>query len=538
KKAGKAVGYARGVLYGLPIFQRRRVAWSSLGPEQARESRALLIREGLVAGEIDTRLRFYEHNQRLIREVEKLEQKARRLDLLVDETLIEAFYDQHIPQEVVDLDSLTAWMRRVGAQDPQLLCLRKEDLMRHEAAGITTDQFPRQYQQADLQCALDYHFDPGATDDGLNITVRDSDLGRLDAQRLDWLVPGMRKEKVMALVKSLPQRHRRHLLPLADYVEGFCERWQAQAGDKPLVRALIEDIAQETGLAVSAEEFKRDALPSHLSAFIRVIDVHGRQLAQGRDLAALRTQLGVPDPKVEEGVQWQRLADRFAERLREPIKTIEKELVKDAPLTLAWAAWGGRHQGGAEQLCEQVRQLALRRAFLAEPWPETDKAFEERLVEGRSRFLLLAQEIQRWLKTVLIEQQAIARRLASVRPPQPIHKDIEEQMARLLPKDFVVNTPDERARHLPRYLKAMGLRLDKYRTDPARDLARWQELQLVEQPFWRWARAHPGQWSEAMTEFRWLLEECRVVQFAQELKTPMPVSVKRLQKTWATISLH
>jgi ATP-dependent helicase HrpA len=418
------------------------------------------------------------------------------------------------------------------------LCLRKEDLMRHEAAGITTDQFPRQYQQADLQCALDYHFDPGATDDGLIITVRDSDLGRLDAQRLDWLVPGMRKEKVMALVKSLPQRHRRHLLPLADYVEGFCERWQDQAGDKPLVRALIEDIAQETGLAVSAEEFKRDALPSHLSAFIRVIDVHGRQLAQGRDLAALRTQLGVPDPKVEEGVQWQRLADRFAERLREPIKTIEKELVKDAPLTLAWAAWGGRHQGGAEQLCEQVRQLALRRAFLAEPWPETDKAFEERLVEGRSRFLLLAQEIQRWLKTVLIEQQAIARRLASVRPPQPIHKDIEEQMARLLPKDFVVNTPDERARHLPRYLKAMGLRLDKYRTDPARDLARWQELQLVEQPFWRWARAHPGHWSEAMTEFRWLLEECRVVQFAQELKTPMPVSVKRLQKTWATISLH
>jgi ATP-dependent helicase HrpA len=111
-------------------------------------------------------------------------------------------------------------------------------------------------------------------------------------------------------------------------------------------------------------------------------------------------------------------------------------------------------------------------------------------------------------------------------------------MARLLPKDFVVNTPDERARHLPRYLKAMGLRLDKYRADPARDLARWQELQLVEQPFWRWARSNQGQWSEAMTEFRWLLEECRVVQFAQELKTPMPVSVKRLQKTWATISLH
>jgi len=536
KKAGKAIGYARGVLYGLPIFQRRRVAWSSLGPEEAREARALLIREGLVAGEIDTRLKFHDHNQRLIHEVEKLEQKARRLDLLVDESLIEAFYDQHIPQNVVDLDSLTAWLRKAGAQDPQLLCLRKEDLMRHEAAGITTDQFPRQYQQADLQCALDYHFDPGAADDGLIITVRDSDLGRLDAQRLDWLVPGMRKDKVMAIVKSLPQRHRRHLLPLADYVEGFCARWQSQAGNKPLVKALIEDIAQEKGLALTADEFKRDALPAHLSAFIRVIDQHGRQLAQGRDLTALRSQLGVADPQVEETAAWQRLADRFAERIKEPIKAMARDLVKDASLTLAWAAWGGRSHGSAEQLCEQVRQLALRRAFLGEPWPETDKDFEQRLTEGRSRFLLLAQETQRWLKAVFAEHQVIARKLAAARPAQPIHKDIEEQIARLLPPDFVVQTPDARARHLPRYLKAMALRLDKHRADPARDLARWQELQRVEQPFWRWAKANPGPWSEAMTEFRWLLEECRVVQFAQELKTPMPVSVKRLEKTWETIS--
>jgi ATP-dependent helicase HrpA len=587
KKAGRAVGYARGTLYGLPIYARRRVAWARLGPEQAKEARALLIREGLVGQEIECGLPFYRHNLQLMREVERMEHKARRQDLLVDEGLIEAFYEAHLPEGVVDVESLESWWRKASRQQPKLLYLTKSDLMRHEAAGITTDQFPRQMAQQGLSLALDYRFEPGEVQDGLQVSVPVSALNQLQADRLDWLVPGMLKEKVLALLKSLPQRMRRQVLPLEEVVQTFCETWRGREGDKPLVRALIEHITQVRGVSVGVDDFKRETLAPHLTAWVKVLDEHGRLLGQGRNLQALKDAHGqrataalapvqddtvhrswtfgplepvmeieragqqlcgypaledagdgvrlrlLDDPDKARAMHGRGLARLFALAAKEQVRALERDLQKNRELSVGWVALGER-----EGLVDQISLLAIRRAFLSGPWPHDSTSFEATAIAGRSRLMLIAQESTRWLHAVIQEWTQVQRRLAALKASDPVSQDIQEQVQRLMPKGFVLDCPDERAKHLPRYLKAISLRLDKRRSDPARDDQRMAEVRAVELPFWRWVRAQRGAWSEEAIGFRWLLEELRVASFAQELKTPVPVSVKRLQKTWSTLSVQ
>ena len=587
KKAGRAVGYARGTLYGLPIYIRRRVSWARLGPEQAKESRMLLIREGLVGQQIDCALPFYRHNLQLMREVERMEHKARRQDLLVDEGLIEAFYEAQLPEAVVDLESLESWWRKASRAQPKLLFLTKADLMRHEAAGITTDQFPRQMIQQGLSLALDYRFEPGEAQDGLQVNVPVSALNQLQADRLDWLVPGMLKEKVLALLKSLPQRLRRQVLPLEEVVQSFTEAWRGREGEKPLVRALIEHITQVRGISVGVDDFKRETLPPHLSAWVRVLDEHGRLLGQGRNLQTLKDQYGpkataalapeqddtvhrtwafgtlepvmeieragqqlcgypaledvgdgvrlrlLDDPDKARTLHGRGLARLFALAAKEQVRALEKDLQKNRELSVGWVALGEK-----EGLVDQISLLAIRRAFLSGTWPDNAESFEATAQTGRSRLMLIAQETVRWLSSVIQEWTQVQRRLSALKPNDAAAQDIQEQLQRLMPKGFVLTCPDERAKHLPRYLKAISLRLDKRRADPGRDDQRMAEVRSVELPFWRWSKAQRGPWSEEATGFRWLLEELRVASFAQELKTSVPVSVKRLQKTWSTLSLQ
>ena len=584
KKAGRVIGYSRGTLYGLTIFQRRRVSWAQLGPQQAIEAREIMIREGLVAQEMETDLAFFRHNQKMIREVERMEQKARRQDLLVDEELLVAFYESALAPEVVDLDSLTYWWRGAAPAERDRLMLKKEDLMRHEAAGITTDQFPKQLEQSGLRLAVDYRFDPGASDDGLQLTVPLSALNQVDGQSLEWLVPGMRKDKVVALLKSLPQRIRRECLPLEQYASAFCDRWSKDWAGQGLLKALIEDISQQTGIRPALDDFRRESVPSHLHAFIRVVDEHGRLLGQGRDLAVLRDQLGEKAqqafaPEVDETphrewafgeLQWPTRIERagqqllaypciedrgdhvcltmlddrvvaqerhargltrlFAFGLKEPLKSLAKDIQKNRELGLAWLG-----AGQSDDPVEAIAALAIRRAFLEPPWPLTAEAFAQRLGEGRSRFMLIAQEALRSLSGMLVEAQQVQKRIGALKASDAAVADIREQLGRLLQPGFLRETPDERLRHLPRYLKAIGVRLDRMRTDPARDLQRLNEWRSVADPFWRWAKGYRGEWSSEAEEFRWLLEELRVMLFAQELKTPTPVSSKRLQKSWVTL---
>ncbi|OMS76602.1 ATP-dependent helicase, partial [Burkholderia pseudomallei] len=296
KRPAQVAAFERATLYGLTIYHRRRVAFGRQDPARARE---LFIRGALVDGEFDTKLAFFAHNRKLLADIEQLEHKSRRQDVLVDDELIHAFYDQAIPAGIHTGAAFERWYRDEVSKSGQpedklrLLYLSRDDLMRHEAAGVTTELFPKRVTMAGVEMALAYHFEPGSPRDGVTLAVPLFALNQVDARRAEWLVPGMLKEKAHLLLKSLPQKLRRHCVPLPEYAAGFVERaGRERFGAGGLVDALIADVREQTQVATKTSDFKLETLPAHLFMNFKVIDEHGRQLAMGRNLAQLRAELG------------------------------------------------------------------------------------------------------------------------------------------------------------------------------------------------------------------------------------------------------
>ncbi|MEX3955327.1 ATP-dependent RNA helicase HrpA [Trinickia sp. EG282A] len=658
KRAAQVTAFERATLYGLPVYQRRRVAFGAQDPARARE---LFIRGALVEGEFDTKLAFFAHNRKLLADIEQLEHKSRRQDVLVDDELIFAFYDEVLPAGIYTGAAFERWYRNEVKKSGQpedklrLLYLSRDDLMRHEAAGITTDLFPKRLAMAGIEMGVSYHFEPGSPRDGVTLAVPLYALNQVDARRTEWLVPGMVKEKVQLLLKSLPQKLRRHCVPLPEYAAGFVERNETRFGATGLVDALIADVRETTQVALKATDFKLETLPAHLFMNFKVVDEHGRQLAMGRNLAQLRGELGgeaqrqfqklaarasvvggadvaAPQPgaraepggtaaaiqggggtarppgaaadaaparlapgaqptRVGEGGEgggtatalyenlttwnfgklpelleirrggqtlfgYPALVDRtthcdvevfdspeeaarihraglrrlFALQLREPIKYLEKNLPGLREMALQFMPLGTQ-----EMLRDQLIETALDRACLREPLPDDDTSFHARRDEGKSRLSLLAQEIARLVGQILAEYSAATKKLAQAKSQAAAHADMQQQLQALIGKRFVVDTPYAQLAHFPRYLKGIALRIDKLKADPARDARQLAELQPLLTQYQRAQSARGGVADARLAEFRWLLEELRISLFAQELRTPMPVSIKRLHKVWESM---
>ncbi len=632
KKAAEVVALERATLYGIVVYNNRRVNYGQVDPAAARE---IFIREALVQGEWETKLPFLAANQKTIRQVEELEHKSRRQDVLVDDELIFAFYDQKVPAEVHSGATLENWYRLEVKKQPRLLLLTRDELMRHEAAGITTAAFPKTIRLGGIDCAASYLHEPGDAKDGLTVTVPIYALNQVSEERCDWLVPGMLKDKVLALVKSLHQRPRSRLVPLPDYVSEFCELTPFAQGT--LVDVLLKAVRDRTQLAVLRNDFKLETLQPHLFMNFRLVDDHGRQLAMGRHLASLKAQWGgqarsafqalaalkrpsaAPGAAADEsagmadGETAARPAAPAASRTRGPTDMTDKSQAAVVVENQRYTAWsfgelpellevhkGGqtlvgfpalidkgthveievfdepdvaalKHRAGLrrlvalqikeplkfleknipelqkmaaafmplgtlEELRAQVIDVALDRAFLAEPLPTDEHRFKSRVDEGRSRLNLIAQEVARQAGTVLTEFAAAQRKLKDGRPSKEIAEDVSAQLQRLCGRRFLLETPWAQLQHLPRYLKAITLRLDKLRTDSVRDAARMAELRPLEQRWLRRVIELKGQSDARLDEYRWLLEELRVSFFAQELRTPQPVSTKRLDKAWAQLT--
>ncbi|RQS74014.1 ATP-dependent RNA helicase HrpA [Burkholderia sp. Bp8963] len=646
KRPAQVSAFERATLYGLPVYHRRRVAFGKQDPARARE---LFIRGALVDGEFDTKLAFFAHNRKLLADIEQLEHKSRRQDVLVDDELIHAFYDQAIPQGIHTGAAFERWYRDEAKKSGQpedklrLLYLSRDDLMRHEAAGVTTDLFPKRATMAGVEMALTYHFEPGTPRDGVTLAVPLYALNQVDARRCEWLVPGMLKEKVQLLLKSLPQKLRRHCVPLPEYAAGFVERMgRERFGAGGLVEALIADVRNETQVMMKTSDFKLETLPAHLFMNFKVIDEHGRQLAMGRNLAQLRQELGaqaqqqfqkiaaaatitagagdavdaspsgspsavagtaaatakgatsgkggkgVPPQtaapaeagatalyenlttwnfgKLPELLEIRRrgqtlfgypaLVDRtthcdvevfdspeeaarihraglrrlFALQLKEPIKYLEKNLPGLREMAMQYMSLGTQ-----DELRDQLIDTALDRACLQDPLPDDDASFHARRDEGRNRLNLLAQEIARLVGQILAEYAGLAKKLAQAKPFASAHADLQQQLTALVGKRFVIDTPYAQLAHFPRYLKGIALRIDKLKADPARDTKQLAELQPLSQQYQRAVSQRGGVADARLAEFRWLLEELRISLFAQELRTPMPVSVKRLHKVWESM---
>ncbi|HJW55497.1 MAG TPA: ATP-dependent RNA helicase HrpA, partial [Burkholderiaceae bacterium] len=628
KRAAQVTASERATLYGLVVYSQRRINYGAINPQEARE---IFIRDALVAGEFDTRAPFLAHNQKLVREIENLEHKSRRLDVLVDEQLIAAFYDKLIPADIHNGIAFEKWHKDATAKHPKLLYLNRDDLMRHEAAGVTTDLFPKQMTVAGIPMQLSYHFEPGAARDGVTLTVPLYALNQVSLDRCEWLVPGMLKEKTHLLLKSLPQKLRRHCVPLPEYAAGFCDRIEERKsfGKGNLLDAVIADVREQKSLMVKTSDFKLETLPAHHFMNFKVIDEHGRQLDMGRNLAALQAEfggqarqsfqkiaansplsqagegqgkrvgareqvvagtlsptlsrlrenenIGAVAPQHENLTSWSfgelpelleiqqgkqtligfpALVDKgthcnlevfddpneaarihhaglrrlFTLQLKEQLKYLEKNIPGLQQMGMQFMALGSQ-----EELRDQIIQAGLDRACLQEPLPKNAAEFEARKDEGKSRLNLLVNEIARLAAQILAEYYALPKKLQGIKPHAHAAADIQAQLQALIGKRFAIDTDYVQLAHFPRYLKAIHIRIDKLRADPVRDarlLAEWQQAAAP------WQRAHKERGRNAdpkMAEFRWLLEELRVSLFAQELRTPMPVSAKRLQKVWESM---
>jgi ATP-dependent RNA helicase HrpA len=569
KLRAQVVAIERGTLYGLPVYTGRRVHYGPLDPAPSRD---IFIRSALVEGEFDTRAPFFAHNRRLVAEIERLEHKQRRPDILVDDELIHAFYDERVPPGIHNGADFEKWRREAEAQNPKLLFLKRADLMRHEAAGITTDNFPHELRLGANAFRLEYHFDPRAPRDGVTLTVPVALLNQVPAARGEWLVPGLLKEKVRALAKSIPQRLRNKLGPLDEFAGEFAAKVAPQ--DTPLAQALARHIRAELNLEVPLDAFRPDSAPLHLHMNFLVEDEHGRQLGMGRNLAALKQELGAQassalqkEAPLDEGERhtgWTMgdLAGMMEiERAGQTLLGYPALVDAGDAVTLQVFDTPERahetHRGGVRRLLaiafkDRVRDLertwskdialaslkedlvaaALDRAFLADAVPTLAAEFARAVEAGRSRFMLVAQEVARTAAGILAAQTELQKRLAQAAKSHPAAaQDLQQQLQRLLAPGWLARTPWARLQHYPRYLQAATLRLEKLRADPGRDARLMAELQPL---LAAWRRA-PRPLGAEREQFGWLLEELRVSLFAQQLKTPVPVSAKRLAKLWQSI---
>lgn len=595
KGAGQVAAWERVTLHGLVLHAKRRVAFGKPGAASAdvELAREILIRSALVEGAVGEdwvrKWRFFQHNAKLMKEIETLEHKSRRPDVLVDDELIHAFYDEAIPGGIVTLAAFDHWRREIEAGQPRRLFLEKEQLMRHEAAGITTAAFPPWLEVHGQPLKLSYHHDPGAADDGVTLALPLAALNQVSASRCEWLVPGLLREKVVALLKTLPQKYRHRLQPLDAFAADFCAA--EQAADEPLARALTRAVEEHLAMKLPLDAFRPGELRPHLAMNFRLQDEHGGTLTCSRNLAELRAtyrdrvaqvfsaaevkheavadtqalftdwefgtlpelleiraggrqmvgfaalvdagsgvRLSAFDTEEKAQAEHRRgLARLFALQLAAQVKGIAKlPGVRAAALQFI-------SLGTEQQLVEQLTAATLARTCLLAPLPAEKSAFVTRRDEARGRILLVAQELLRLVTTILGEAAVLQKKLVALQKALPAAcTDIAAQRAALLEKNFITAIPFERLQHFPRYLKAAALRLDKAKSDPAREarlLAEWQTLARPWERDWR-AMQKSGMRDEFLEEFRWLLEELRVALFAQELKTPSPVSLKRLQKMW------
>jgi ATP-dependent helicase HrpA len=631
KKAAQVTALERATLYGLVIYNGRRVNFGRVDPVTARE---IFIREALVAGNWDTKLPFLQANLKLIEQVQDLEHKARRQDVLVDEELIYAFYDQQLPADICTGAGCEHWYKDEVKKQPKLLLLSREELMRHEAAGITTQAFPKTLRLGGVDCTATYLHEPGDARDGVTVDVPLFALNQVNEERCEWLVPGMLKDKIQALIKTLHQRPRSRLVPLPDTAARMAaELLQPEKfGGGSLTDAVLKLVRDATSLDIKRGDMKIDMLAPHLFMNFRVVDEHGRQLGTGRNLGALKGELGsqargafqalaglktrsapqehqdsesnrpsaqqereksAPENIASQKTSTVRTPERytswsfgelpelmeiskgkqtligfpalidlgdavtievfdepdvaaakhraglrrlFSLQIKDALKYLEKNLPELQKMATAYMLVGraADNSGGGtlEELREQIIEVALDRAFLLEPLPTNEADFKKRIDDGRGRLTLIASEVARLAAGILVEFAAAQRKIKDSKNAAEAAADAAQQLQRLVPKRFLTLTPYTQLQHVPRYLKAITLRLEKWRADPARDAARLAELRPQEQRYWRLVAERKGATDARLQELRWLLEELRVSFFAQELRTPQPVSIKRIEKAW------
>jgi len=494
------------------------------------------------------------------------------------------------PLPLADIRTFQAWLKTAERDNPRLLFLSRDDLMQHAAAHITEEQFPKHWQTADGKFKLSYRFEPHHPLDGVTLTLPLTVLNRISPAALEWLVPGMIREKIQLQIKALPKQIRRICVPVPEFITRFLS--QNPDRNAPILPQLAQAIAKTAGDIRILEQINQDEwaafrLPEHCYFNLRIIDDGGQELAMGRDLIQIQQQLGkaaattfrdntqeferdnvtawdigtLPESikfargkqqltgylglqKEKDGRIALRLFDTSAaaeqaHRLGviELMKLQLKEQVKDLNKGIqgfTQAAMLLKHIN-ADTLRDDLTQAVCDRAFIGEDeLPRNEKAFKEQIKRARSRLPAVKEALSRYLQETAAAYAELGGKLGK----HPLTHLMRQRLQTLLAAGFATRTPWAQWPRLPIYLKAMTLRLEKYSSNPARDAAREADIQELEQ---MWQEKTDGLVKQGqpvlddLAAFKWMIEELRVSLFAQELKTPYPVSVKRLLKEWEGI---
>ncbi len=589
---GVARAFMQVTVFGLPIIPRRRVHYGLVNPGAARK---LLIREGLVRGDLRTRLDFFHHNLELMREVESLEHKGRRRGLAIDRDHVYAFYDQHVPEQVHTLRSLEQWAHKLSAEKRRKMYLKKEDLLLASPDGITPDRFPPEFRIGSLKLPLSYRFAPGEEDDGVTCRVPVGVIAQLDSWRFRWLVPGLLGERVALLLRGLPRKLRKNLVPIPDSVQRLLP--MLTPGQEPLDMALARAVRKLTGIHINPELLDDSKLPQFLCMRFVIIDRRGKTLASGRDLDKLRMKFRASAADVFTRADKSRFERRditcwdFEDLPKQlTIRTGSGEpciafpglqdcgstialRVFDSPEAAAFA-----HRSGVRRLlclelgaqCRNIiRGLPLGRkaemiygasggstgdlknelmlcvvehlALQDREVPRTAADFAASLDQARQGLFAAARDLGQAVDRLLITAHDLHRKLGEPLLAKPVFAasiaDLREQLERMVHVHFLRHTPLQYILRMPRFLQGALVRLERLRRNPARDRERMQKLRR----FWEQyvtLKHRAGAQLLADPEFlryRWLLEEYRLALFAQELGTHEKVSPKRLEEQWKQV---
>jgi len=582
---GQVIAQERVSLYGLTLVPRRRVNYARIAPGEAHA----ILCAALAMQQITTQAPFYAANKALIEEVRRLEDRARRHDLLVSEETMAEFYRGRLPPDITSRAALEGWCD--DAENDRRLRMRREDVMRHPGEGVTEALFPTRLRLGDFEVPVSYRFEPGHPLDGVTARVPLALLNAVEERFASWLIPGLIRERVTALLKALPKSERSRVQPFPDTVTAFLEL--TTPCEQPLEAALAGFLRDFAGITVDAAIWKRLDLPPHLVLNLRVFGVDGEELGMGRRLADLRSQLGdaarlafqqssrsdadaeasveragltawtigtLPErigvrragrevpaypALVDEGTS---VAVRLFETAEEAdrahragiVRLITYELKgmlrnwEKGPLGFNQAAMILKPLIPTERLLADYHQALAMRAMLGDDAaPRNEAAFREQVARAKQRVGLVAEQLGRHLTAITDAIGPLQTTLAQATPRQKaVVATLSAWRARLVYPGFLAATPWERLQHLPRYLRALKRRLDKFSEMPERE-ARHGPLLAAWWDRWQQECERKGRSaSNALLEFRWWIEELNVSLFAQELKTPFPVSAKRLEKAW------
>ncbi|WP_456375896.1 ATP-dependent RNA helicase HrpA [Thiolapillus sp.] len=599
-RRGQVGAYEKVTLFGLVVVPRRRVNFGPIDPKQSRE---IFIRFGLVEGELKTRAPFWRNNRELVDYVRDMEARTRRPDLLMDEERMYAFYDQRIPEGIYSTPLLEKWLRKASRKQPRLLHMELSDVLARNTDANAEAQFPKALELHGMRLPLEYRFEPGHAADGVTVVIPAGVIRQISAGRLDWLVPGLLEEKLVTLIKGLPKSLRKSFVPVPDFASRAMRKLQISDTPLiRVLAAVLKDLSggvhipedawnpdalpdylrmrirvvdnqgktlaagrdlarlqKEYGDLVQSAPRKKTTHPLERKGITRwdfdalPERVESKQQGIGLTLWPALKDEGDTVSVMLFGAQAEALGQHhrglrrlFMLALPRQIRELRKQLPGLAQMRLQYAkaprAPAHLRGEGRQDLEQELIALILDRSFLAHgPDIRDAQTFEQRLEAGKTQMASHATEVCRLASEILGQYQQLRKTLSGINQINWLAstQDMQWQLDRLVYQGFLQHTPWARLQHYPRYLKAVGSRMQKLRNAALRDQQLLNELQSV-QEVWleRWqAAADKGIEDARLEEIRWMLEEFRVSLFAQELKTACPVSAKRIKKRWRELGL-